>query len=284
MAVAVERPKATILPASFLTRDIQPPSFAYIGPSDFLQIAAWANVGAQTITVQGRILRTDGQVIPFSFTVAPAATRVVVNTFFPLEEGYLLGLFASASAGSFGQLAAKIQLNKSGSTPPDFAYQILSQGIVENKVGLAWPPGTFMAPVTIAGTITAVVGTAPAAGAEVSQTVPTGARWRLKGVVVSLVTAVAVANRAPTIIIDDGTNTAAQYQAAAVQAASLTRTIVGAAIGAAPDLTAPVIPVFMAPDIPMLAGWRIRTSTTNLQAADAYGTPIFYVEETLDPT
>lgn len=51
-----------------------------------------------------------------------------------------------------------------------------------------------------------IVGANPAAGAEVSETVPAGETWCLLGVRVTLVTSATVATRQPILTLDDGTN------------------------------------------------------------------------------
>lgn len=282
VGAGIKAPAPTIVIPSFAIVGVQPPAQSYIGPSDFLEVDAAASSGAVTIKIQGRILRTDGQVSPFAYSFITTGIRTRTLTYFPLEEGFLLGLILFTDLVFYGQVTARVQLNKSGALATDFPYQMLIEGPIQSNFVRAWPPGNIDPTVGGQGAIYSVIGTAPLAGAEVSQTVPTNARWRLKGMAVNLTTSAAPANRAVTVVIDDGANVLAVFQAQTFQIASLTRTYHLDSSGGAADLTSTSIPVFMPVDLPMLAGWRIRTLTTNLQGADAYSTPVFYVEEWID--
>lgn len=276
-------PPASIVSPSFAVMGVQPPASAYIGPDDFLRMSAWSSIAGVIVQYFGRILRPDGQVIPFAYLVAPPATRVGLASVQPLQEGFLLNLMVQVQAGvvEIGQVFAQVQLQR-GSVTPAFIYALYALGYITTTQQLAWPTGTIQNSAMGPGVFRSFTGTTPAAGAEISQTVPTAARWLLRGMAVSFTTSAAVANRAPTVIIDDGATILQQYQAAAVQAAGVTRSLLVGATGVIPDATAAVIQIFSQPSIPMLPGWRIRTSTTNIQAADAYGAPQFYVEELLD--
>lgn len=278
----VKAPRPLVLSPTFALLGVQPPAYAYLSPDDFLLVGAAASAAGKLFTASGRILRTDGQVIPFSYTITPTGTRAASTQIFPLEEGFLLSVELFANGANFGQTVGRLEIVKGTAVGLQTGLMRLVQGPVNNFISLGWPMGDRSPTASGQGMVYAVAGTAPAAGAEVSQTVPTAARWRLKGMVVALTTAVAVATRAVTVVIDDGTNQVAIGQAQTTQLASLTRTYHLDNSGGAVDLTAPNIPVFMPVDIPLLAGWRIRTVTTNLQAADAYGTPIFYVEEWIE--
>jgi hypothetical protein len=128
--------------------------------------------------------------------------------------------------------------------------------------------------------LSVVTGTDPAANTEVSETVPANGRWRVLAMRVSLVTDATVANREVSLQFDDGTTAFFAAAANANQAASLTRQYsVGTAgeRGAAATATDILIP---APsDVVLLAGHRVRTSTTNRQAGDNFGAPTLLVQE-----
>lgn len=127
--------------------------------------------------------------------------------------------------------------------------------------------------------IRSVAGTNPAAGAEITETVPADARWRLLSLSAALVTNATVANREAALVLDDGTSITLRSPTRQNQAASLTRNYSwfdGA------TLTTPVTdPAFTAPIAgPLLApAHRIRTVTTNLQAGDDWSAPQFLIQE-----
>lgn len=128
------------------------------------------------------------------------------------------------------------------------------------------------------GTMTVVTGSDPAAGAEVSDTVPAGEFWRLHAIKLTLVTAVAVATRRVQVTLDDGTTEFTRKPSNASQAASLTQIYsFGGNVPASAVINTNVADPFPVFDLP--AGSRIKTVTDQIQAADNYGAPIYYVEK-----
>lgn len=128
------------------------------------------------------------------------------------------------------------------------------------------------------GTLKVVSGSDPAAGAEVSDTVPAGKAWRVISVLVALVTSATVATRRTHLVIDDGTTTFYRRGSNATQAASLTQNYLFC--GEGPEASARG--TFVADPLPQIdlpAGARIKTVTENIQAGDDYGAPQYYVEE-----
>lgn len=125
-----------------------------------------------------------------------------------------------------------------------------------------------------------VLGTDPAANAEVSETVPTGKIWELLAVSVSLVQG-ATQTPQPTLIIDDGTDIVFQgFGGSSAQNASVTaryswaKDLPLSAAGALTVVTAP-----LPSGLILQAGWRIRTSTIGIGANSNYGAPTLFVVE-----
>lgn len=153
-------------------------------------------------------------------------------------------------------------------------------GYVSHARRMSWPPGVFEPMFSGHGLMRSITGTNPAAGAEISETVPTNAVWRLWGLTIPLTTDATVANRRVTLRLDDGTNDFHRYLAHAAQAASLLRTYCAYPIGYATVDIGQDTPILLASPPPFLfQGWRIRTSTISLQAGDDYGAPQLFVEE-----
>lgn len=98
------------------------------------------------------------------------------------------------------------------------------------------------------------------------------------GVLASLVTSATVANRAVRLQLNDGNVTYFDLPASAVQAASLTRvyqwgpTLQAVAIGG--GIESPM------PDVTLQPGSIIRVTTDLIDATDAWGAPVIYIEET----
>jgi hypothetical protein len=129
------------------------------------------------------------------------------------------------------------------------------------------------------GRIRTIVGTNPAAGVEITETVPAGKRWALRSLRVTLVTSGAVANRVPALFYDDGVSVFGSSVFNGSMAATVTK-ILTWGMGMAfvnPGGTSEVN--LIAPLVLLLPGGRIRTSTSALDAGDDYGAPIYEVEE-----
>jgi hypothetical protein len=112
----------------------------------------------------------------------------------------------------------------------------------------------------------------PAAGAEISYTIPTGQLFEVTAVTFALVTSATAANRRVALTFDDGTNVFFKSVAQVVQTASLTWTYSAGAGGvdttsvAGTDMKL-VLPVGLI----LPGGYRIRTASTALEADDNYG-------------
>lgn len=128
------------------------------------------------------------------------------------------------------------------------------------------------------GEIVTVIGTDPAAGAEVSQTVPATYYWRIMSARVAFVTDATVANRFPTLTIDDGTTVVGTFATGTAIPASQTAAITWADTS---GIIAPAAGLHLAPfpvSIILPAGYRVRTVTTGIVAGDNYGAPAFLIE------
>jgi hypothetical protein len=119
----------------------------------------------------------------------------------------------------------------------------------------------------------------PAAGAEISCTVPAGKIWRVVSLRVALVTSSGVANRFPSITVDDGTTVFYQIISPTAHTASLTWTYNFSAVPSAAS-AGNTVGLLPAPQGTLLgAGYRILSVTTAIQAGDNYGAPVVFVEE-----
>lgn len=123
-----------------------------------------------------------------------------------------------------------------------------------------------------------VVGSDPAAGVEISVTVPAGEIWLLESLIVTLVTDATVTNRYVSLAFDDGTTEYGRVIVAAAQAESLTmRKSFLRGLGSENTGVLTIGSQASLPDFALLPGHRIRSITTNLQAGDNFGAPVLYV-------
>lgn len=251
--------------------------------ADALRVAVCGFTTSAIVIVRGRLLGFDGQICPFEIRISPAVARVFNTSELPLGDGFLLNVSArlAATGPTLGQIFVRVDLIR-GSGSPAIELATLAQGPVGFSQALSWPGSPHRTTLDSPAYLRAITGTNPGAGAEVSETVPTGARWELLALQVGLVTSVAVANRFPMMQFDDGANVYAQSSVAAAIAASTTAAITAGDIGSPLGATALAFTISIPAGMILSAGHRIRTLTTNLQGADDYGAPIYLVRETLE--
>lgn len=120
----------------------------------------------------------------------------------------------------------------------------------------------------------------PAAGAEWTLTAPGQGLWRVISLAFTITTDATVSNRSPGLLMDDGTSVVWRSVAAAVQTASLTWDY-SAFAGAGNSDNTGQFNYFPLPTegLIMQPGWRLRSNTNNLQAADAITAIAAFVEE-----
>ncbi len=129
------------------------------------------------------------------------------------------------------------------------------------------------------GLIRLITGTNPAAGAEVSEAVPAGVRWRILTVEIILVAEVTAAVRTVELAFDDGANVYFDRKSPADQAASETREYHFSPVGYTDSAFIDTDIVLGIPPLILPAGHRIRTITNNLQSGDDFSAPLLLVEE-----
>lgn len=130
-----------------------------------------------------------------------------------------------------------------------------------------------------------VVGADPAAGAEVSVTVPTDKTWLLKSMTVLLVQGLTQTPQPFLVILDASSNIVyACYGSTSAQSASTTARYMwgvdlpapGALIGSTPNILA-LAP--LAQGLLLPAGYTIATTTFGIGANSNYGAPVLLVTE-----
>lgn len=267
---------------SFKFQDVDPPSALYITENDQITLIIKSS---QTlgVVIRTRILRRDGVQQFQSETFQVTGNRTGQQFGFNLTEGYLLGVQLSNTVGGFstGQIYVQCWFTHGGILS-GFSTQPLFAGYLRPNTSVGWPSVNIPSALDGLGFVRSIVGTTPAAGAEVNETVPTGARWRLQSFSVVLNTSATVANRQSTIVVDDGVNIFFEGDSAAAVVASSTARItyspgLTTVNGIALDQLAPTpSPLYL------MAGWRLRTVTLGLQAGDQYASPKYSVEEWIE--
>src|SRR5436309_2465248 len=260
------------------------PSPLYVRGEDNLRVVIFNALAGVVVTAGVRMMTPAGEIIPFAVALTPTSNRAASTFNIGLMQGWILTVDAIVTTGSplEGQTYVSLQIIRglTGATARELAF---ADGYVTAQSSVFWPGDTYRSSLDGRGALRSITGTTPAAGAEISETVPAGACWELVSLRTILTTSAAAANREPSLVIDDGALIYGQYPQPAVVTASLApalswgpgATNAAAAAGFAQSSATPN-------GLRLLAGHRIRTSTQLLQAADQYSVVQYLVRETLE--
>lgn len=255
----------------------------YCDDDDYLRISV-LGAGTQVVDVSGRLLDCNGCIKPFDHQVAAPASRVAPATIIrKIGKGWLLNVTAIASTAGTGiaQTMVTVDLVR-GPAAAGGVTGTLIQGPVSSLVRRAWPGSPIASTIDGPGVLRSITGTNPAAGAQISEAVPTGARWRFKSLLASLVTDANAATREVVLQFDDGTTVYAEFPATQTQITGLTRRYYfGDQRPFAALQQYATIPVDV-PEIVLAAGHRMRTVIQNGQVGDDWAAPQYLVEELLE--
>ncbi len=201
----------------------------------------------------------------------------------PLAEGFLLSVALQTSAGSprRGQTFCQVGIVRGGELANEPAALLISDYLHDTLL-LSWPGGLLRSSAEGPGVLRSITGTNPAAGAEISETVPTNARWRFYSLTAQLVASATVANRIVSFAMDDGANVHYRMGQNTAQTAGSTRTWCLSGSPFSNALSGTSLLMVGAPEIYLAAGFRIRTITEGFQAGDDWAAPQFLVEEWIE--
>lgn len=255
----------------------------YFGGDDHLRLTSWNSLASVTIVLTGRFLHLDGRVEPFSEVHTPATNRTAASSTFRRAEGWLtdLSVLVTGATPQRGQTFVRVDVVR-GMGSVDTVLSTLIQGYVTATKRVAYPGSIIEDSLTGQGAIRSITGTDPAANVEIAETVPTGARWRLRSLRAQLVTDANAANREVALQVDDGTAVYFEAASGANQAASLTRQYTFAPQGVRGAAATATSTLVATSDLVLVAGHRINTATTNRQVTDNWGAPQYVVEEWLE--
>jgi hypothetical protein len=261
------------------TKHASPPVNAYIGVDDQLGIDFSSSTAGINVTVYARVLLPNGNVVPCQWNFFTLAQRTPSSQTFPLPEGFLLsltvGVFALLGTGS---LFVKAYLAKAAQANIPIS-QVLCSGYVSTENTLSWPGSGVRQTSEGRGLIRMITGAVPAAGAEISETVPANTLWRLESFKYQWTTSAAVATRGNILSIDNGTSIIHQTAYLTALTAGQGRAYfysIGADNRATPNgFDSLLLPNYRF----MMPGWRIRTITSSMDVADQYSAIFYTVEE-----
>jgi len=265
-------------------RIVASPFQFYFDGNDNLRVEGWNTVTGATLLVQGRFINEQGAIEAFSQALPLTADRLRTIGDYAMGRGFLLNLVVTAigAAPKIGQSFARVSVIR-GFTGATLVMGVMLQGYVTSQQGLGWPGSPIVSSTDGEPVVRFFNGTMPAAGAEISETVPTGARWSIVRCLASLTTSGAAGNRYVNLNCVDS----ALFNFRSVQVTAQAPGIFHVYVWS-PNLPLAYDPVNfvsmqpLAQDSVLLAGQQLETFTTGLQAGDQYSAPRMYVREWLD--
>jgi len=254
----------------------------YVCDEDELRVGVQTAQSSVVIGVSGLMVNANGERSKFTVTVAAASDRsetVVQNN---IGAGWILHAEAWVISGTVGPRQAYVTAHiVSNSGTPAVPMACLLRGYVHNNRSPSFPYDLYEAQTDGQGNIRSVTGSDPAAGAEVSDTVPAGARWRLIAAIFTLVASGAAANRRVHVTLDDGATVYLRSLSGTDITAGQTGIVSfwesGQLVASNNSAQVAMLPS----NLILVAGHRIKTVTTALDAGDNYGAPQYLVEEWL---
>ncbi len=267
---------------TFAFTGIAPPAPLYVRPDELIVITTIASISS-TVRVTGKLLLADGSVTGFVNDIVTVADRGVHFAFILLYEGFLLSL-------SIGNLATTIKRGTTfiqaaiarGSATFSLGEVTLISDYLATGSGLGWPGGRIQQMVEGPGFLHSVQQANPAPGADWTYTVPSGERQAIRSLAATFTPSAAVANRVPNLAIDDGVNTLWQDAVLTAIPASTPTLITATQSQNRASANAIIQNMLLPPGLNIPAGFRVRTSTTGIQAGDQWSGIFFLLEELLE--
>lgn len=257
-----------------------PGSSVYVNDGGALRVIMASRQPGVEALMTVRMLMPDGRLKWERYKYSPPGDGSWTEYIEPLDECFIvsmnIGPLGVAKPGGFYMMVLAIETTANLSAQG----QMLVNGYLIHKQSLTYPNPRFVGLREGPGRITTIVGTDPAPGQEISESVPSGTVWRLISVRFGFLTSATGGNRSVTLVLDDGTNVLVSIDYVAQQAANADwayNYATGFTRLTTPSLYYPNIHLPM--NMVMLPGWRIRTWTSAMQADDNYSAPIMNVEE-----
>jgi len=269
---------------TFATKEIHPATPIYVTGEDYLNFRVWNSAPNVVVSLGIRFLNTEGELLSWYEEMTPTTDRATNSLFIPLTEGWLIGLNPGHTVGPIrrGQCFCMVDLRRG--TVGGVDILTLASGYIYTLSREAnFPAGITRGSTEGIGCLRTVVGTDPAAGHEICETVPTNTRWRLVAMQLRLVTDATIADRRIRVVLDDGSTEFTVISAGATQSANWARRY-NFAPGFPLD-TAFIHDQLHCPlphDLYLYEGYRIRTVTAGRQPGDDYSAPVMLVEEWLE--
>ena len=267
----------------FARDNIPPPGALLLSADEQIFVDVFNSLAGNVLNLGARLLRPNGELVIFFQQFTPTSDRTRSTFVMPGYEGALLSVIMGATIVTSLTGTCFVTLSTGrGTTATRVLTQMLAGGYITNASSFSWPPGRLMNAPEGPGRLRLITGTNPAAGVEISETVPTNARWRLRSIRFSFTASADVATRRVRLVVDDGTTTIWRTDAQITQVASTARTYHFGRGQVTDSLNVIDTVNYGLPPFVLPAAARFSTLTVSLQALDNYGPPVYQVEEWLD--
>lgn len=282
---SVERAIIATPISSAAGRVIASPFQFYTTGEESLRLVTLNSAAGVVLTISGRFLSPSGDILVSRWTHTPNTDRTAKGEVFPLAPGAILNIeiFASTGVPKFGQCYVILALAR-GDLPALTLFGRLLQGYVTPFGALSYPGSPIASATDGEPPPRTIVGTLPAAGNDVVETVPTGARWELLSVHSTLTMGAAGLASPVAFTLDDGTNTFSRSGTGNAGGAT-TINPVCFAVGVQQQTVAVAGGVFLGAPITnnrLLAGHRFRLHTDVNPAQVTWAAPVYNVREWLE--
>lgn len=237
------------------------------------------------VNLNARVIDNAGAITVASWTITPATDRSISEQTFPLGVGALMNVtaFVTGATPKIGQTYVQVFLKRGDGAAAQIYAQLLG-GYCTSNQHVSWPGSPIQSSLEGGGVIRTFGGTLPAAGANLSETVPTGARWELLFVSAAFTSSATVTGREIRLRLRSGADLIGVIPGPSPVPAS---TSVQITWGQALETISPM-PLVRVDTTPLprnailLAGQIFDTSTVNIQPGDSYSAPIYTVREWLE--
>lgn len=181
--------------------------FTFFG-EDVLEVTSWNSAAGVRLRISGRVHTAPGVVVPFSATHTPNTDRTAATTIVTMPVGELLNaiIWAEAGAPQAGQTFVRVAVRRGAGNAFE-RLGVIIQGAVTANSARAFPGSAVQAALEVEPYLRTIAGTTPAAGAAISETVPTGVRWELLTFNYQHATGALAANRTPFMQATSGGQT-----------------------------------------------------------------------------
>lgn len=278
-------PRQTPVPGTGLLAT--PFQFVLTG-SENLQIRSACSLAGVVVAVQGRLLQSDGSIVPIGFTHTPNSDRSIATQNFALGPGTLLTLTCFALTGTpvSGQCFVQVQIIQ-GLTGATYVLGTLLQGYVTSFQCIAWPGSPIHNSLEGRGYTHVITVADPGPHAGVTLTAPANTRWRLQSAWYQIATDATTPVRFAILEVSTGGSIVISLGTQTTFGASLTAFISftsGAQIGTAHDtpVTNTFITASAGPGIELRAGDVLSLGWETIGTGDQLSNTRVTVEEWLE--